>query len=98
MGRATVFAQVPVRAPALRLFVTNIRGGETFRSLLQKRICQGFIVSAAILCKECRERPVHGGFPAGPKLHRAQTSSRLRVAPGTHVPALAIRATEIPPT
>ena len=41
--------------------------------------------------------PVHGGFPARSKLHRAQTGARLRVAPGTYVPAVAIQATEIPP-
>jgi len=35
--------------------------------------------------------------PARSKLHRAQTDARLRVAPGTCVPAVAVRATEIPP-
>jgi hypothetical protein len=40
--------------------------------------------------------PVHRGFPARSKLHRAQKGARLRVAPGTYVPAVAIRATEIP--
>lgn len=44
-----------------------------------------------------RETPVHGVFPARSKLHRAQTGARLRVAPGTYVPTVAIRATEIPP-
>ncbi|MFN4895713.1 MAG: hypothetical protein ACK5GN_02040, partial [Pseudomonadota bacterium] len=32
------------------------------------------------------------------KLNRAQTGARLRVAPGTCVPVVAIRATEIPPS
>jgi hypothetical protein len=34
----------------------------------------------------------------GPKLHRAQTGARLRGASGTYVPAVAFRATGIPPT
>ncbi|MFN4896216.1 MAG: hypothetical protein ACK5HO_10535, partial [Pseudomonadota bacterium] len=45
-----------------------------------------------------RETPVHGVFPARSKLNRAQTGARLRVAPGTCVPVVAIRATEIPPS
>ncbi|MFN5062661.1 MAG: hypothetical protein ACK5GN_07425, partial [Pseudomonadota bacterium] len=36
--------------------------------------------------------------PARSKLNRAQTGARLRVAPGTCVPVVAIRATEIPPS
>lgn len=34
------------------------------------------------------------GFPARFKFHRAQTGARLRVASGTYVLAVAIRATE----
>ncbi|MFN5063113.1 MAG: hypothetical protein ACK5GN_09710, partial [Pseudomonadota bacterium] len=45
-----------------------------------------------------RETPVHGVFPARSKLNRAQIGARLRVAPGTCVPVVAIRATEIPPS
>ena len=41
--------------------------------------------------------PLHGGFPARSKLHRAQIGALLRVAPGTYVPAVAIQATTIPP-
>jgi hypothetical protein len=48
--------------------------------------------------RDRRETPVHGVFPARSKLNRAQTGARLRVAPGTCVPVVAIRATEIPPS
>ncbi len=56
-----------------------------------KRFFQGFMVTTL------EAPPVRGDFPARSKQRRAQTGVRLPVAPGTYVPAVAIRATEISP-
>ena|GEM_PF-2964495 len=50
-----------------------------------------------LIKQELLDPPVHVGFPARCKLHSAQIGALLRVAPGTYVPAVAIRVTEILP-